>query len=68
MIWDDELEQLAMRVADCFGDDSLSDAMRRALRDAHARSAPAGQRLTVFTAGSLERAFRRELRRLLVAH
>jgi hypothetical protein len=68
MIWDSELETLAMQVADLFGDDALCDAMMRALHVAHQLSVPSGGRLIVFEAGAVEHALRNELRRLLVAH
>jgi hypothetical protein len=65
MVWDDDLEQLALDVANTFGDQALRDAMHRALRVADTRSVRSRTSGVVFEAGQLESALRDELRKLL---
>ena len=65
MVWDEELERLALEVADTFGDEVLRNAMHRALRAADKRSQSWRDGSIVFQAGQLESALRDELVRLL---
>jgi len=68
MVWDADLERLALEVADTFGDEALRDAMHRALRAADAESQPRRAGVIVFGAGQVESALRNELVRLLRLH
>lgn len=69
MVWDDNLERLALEVADTLGDEVLRGAMHRALRAAdrgRPRSTAGGDGL--FGEGLLEGALRDELLKLLRTH
>jgi hypothetical protein len=68
MIWNSELEELALEVADLYGERALTDAMIRALRTAHEQSRQPSARLQLLRPGTLESALRSELRKLLVLH
>jgi hypothetical protein len=68
MVWDEDLERLALEVADTFGDEALRNAMHRALRAADKRSQTWRDGSIVFAAGHLEPALRDELVRLLRPH
>jgi hypothetical protein len=68
MVWDDELERLALDVADTFGDEALRNAMHRALRAADKRSPPWRAGGIVFGEGQVEAALRHELLMLLRPH
>lgn len=68
MVWDHDLERLALEVADTFGDQALRDAMHRALRAADSQSLRSRARGIVFAEGQVEAALRDELCRLLRPH
>ena len=68
MVWDDDLERLALEVADTFGDEVLRRAMHRALQTAEKQSSPRRAGGIVFGEGHVESAFRDELRKLLRPH
>ena len=68
MVWDDDLERLALEVADTFGDEALRSAMHRALRAAHEQSLPARAGRLTFGEGQVESALRAELGKLLRPH
>ena len=68
MVWDDDLERLALEVADVFGDEALRAAMHRALRTADKQRSPRRAGGIVFGEGQLESALREELVRLLRPH
>ena len=68
MVWDEELERLALDVADTFGDEALRDAMHRALRAADTQSRPWRAGGMVFGQGQVESAIRDELVQLLRPH
>jgi len=68
ILWDDELERLALDVADIFGDDALRHAMYRALRAADKGSPPSHAGGIVFGKGQVEAALRHELLMLLRPH
>ena len=68
MVWDDDLERLALEVVDVFGDEALRTAMYRALRTADKQRSPGRVGGIVFGEGQLESALREELVRLLRPH
>ena len=68
MVWDDDLERLALEVVDVFGDEALRTAMHRALRTADKQRSPGRAGGIVFGEGQLEFALREELVRLLRPH
>ena len=68
MVWDDDLERLALEVADVFGDEVLRTAMHRALRTADKQQSPWRGGGIMFGEGQLESALRNELVRLLRPH
>ena len=68
MVWDDDLERLALEVADTFGDEVLRGAMHRALRTADKQSPIRRAGGFVFGEGHVESALRAELRKLLRPH
>jgi len=68
MVWDDDLERLALEVADTFGDEALRSAMHRALRAAHEQVPPARAGQIAFGEGQVESALRAELGKLLRPH
>jgi hypothetical protein len=68
MVWDDELERLALEVADVFGDEVVRSAMHRALRTADTQRTPRNAGGIVFGEGQLESALRDELLKLLRPH
>jgi hypothetical protein len=65
MVWDHDLERLALDVADTFGDEALRNAMHRALRTADEKSQSRGTGGIVFGEGQVESALREELVKLL---
>jgi hypothetical protein len=68
LVWDDELERLALEVSDLFGDTVLFDAMRRALHVAAVRREAAAGDPRASRDGVLESSLRDELHRLLRPH
>ena len=68
MVWDDDLERLALEVADAFGDEVLRSAMYRALRTADKQSRLRRAGGIVFGEGQVESALRDELLKLLRPH
>jgi len=68
MVWDDDLERLALEVADAFGDEVLRSAMHRALRTADKQSRIRRAGGIVFGEGHVESALRAELLKLLRPH
>lgn len=68
MVWDDDLERLALEVAEVFGDEVLRTAMHRALRTADKQRSPWRGGGIMFGEGQLESALRNELIRLLRPH
>jgi hypothetical protein len=68
MVWDAELERLALEAADTFGDEALLNAMHRALTAADKRDPPRHAGRIVFGEGQVEAALRDELLRLLRPH
>ena len=68
MVWDDDLERLALEVADVFGDEVLRSAMHRALRTADKLSPARRAGGIVFAEGQVESALRGELLKLLRPH
>ena len=68
MVWDDDLERLALEVADAFGDEVLRSAMHRALRTADKQSPLRRAGGIVFGEGHVESALRDELLKLLRPH
>jgi hypothetical protein len=67
MVWDDELEELAVRVSETFGEDAVIEAVMRAVRSVAAVSSEHVDGEVVSIADAIV-VLKAELRRILAVH